>query len=57
MNIFAFFREHWFWGLLTLAVLAWYSSITLYVSYKGLFDIRDLLRNLAKDHAQKQVHK
>jgi hypothetical protein len=49
--------EHWFWWLLTAAVVIWYSTITVYVSYKGTHDIKEMLRNLAEDHAKKQVHK
>jgi hypothetical protein len=40
-------QNHWFWGLLTIACLAWYSTITIYVSIKGAGDIRDMLRRLA----------
>ena len=39
--------NHWFWGLLTLAVLVWYSTITVYVSFRGCFDIKHMLRELA----------
>lgn len=37
----------WFWSLLTIAALAWYSTITLYVAYRGLIDIKDMLRKLS----------
>ncbi len=50
-------NEHWFWWLLTAASVIWYSTITVYVTYKGIRDIRDMLRGLAEDHAKKQVHK
>jgi hypothetical protein len=49
--------NHWVWGILTLAVLAWYSTITVFVSYKGFHDIKEMLRNLAADHEKKEVHK
>jgi hypothetical protein len=39
--------NHWFWGLLTLAVLVWYSTITVYVAFKGVFDIQHMLQELA----------
>lgn len=39
-------REHWFWAALTLAVLLWYSTITVWVSIKGVFDIKGMLRRL-----------
>jgi hypothetical protein len=39
-------QEHWFWGGLTLAVLVWYSTITVYVAFKGVTDIKNMLRHL-----------
>ena len=48
---------HWFWLLLTVAVMVWYSTITVYVAYKGAHDIKHMLRNLKDDHARKQVHR
>ena len=38
--------EHWFWWLVTLAVLVWYSTVTIYVAVKGTLDIRQMLRRL-----------
>lgn len=49
--------DHWFWGLLALGVLAWYTTVTVYVGYKGAIDIKHMLRDLAADHARKQVRK
>jgi len=40
-------QHHPFWALLTLAVLGWYSSITIYVGIRGAFDIKHMLRTLA----------
>ncbi len=40
-------QNHWFWGLLTLACLVWYSTVTIYVAIKGAGDIRQMLRRLA----------
>jgi len=40
-------KEHWFWGGLTIACLAWYSTITIYIAFKGVGDIRSMLRRLA----------
>jgi hypothetical protein len=37
---------HWFWWLVTLAVLVWYSTVTIYVAFKGARDIRQMLRRL-----------
>jgi len=38
--------EHWFWWLLTVAVMVWYSTVTVYVAVKGTLDIRQMLRRL-----------
>jgi len=43
-------REHWFWFLLTAAVLLWYSTVTIYVSIKGALDIKQMLRRLRTRH-------
>lgn len=40
--------DHWFWGALTIACLAWYSTITIYVAIKGAADIREMLRRLSR---------
>jgi hypothetical protein len=37
-----------FWLLITIAVLVWYSTITVYVAIRGGFDIRDMLKRLGK---------
>jgi hypothetical protein len=39
--------EHWFWWLLTMACVIWYSTITIFVSFKGVKDIKQMLRRLA----------
>jgi len=38
--------EHWFWWLLTLACVGWYSTITVYVAIKGFADIKHMLTRL-----------
>ena len=35
-----------FWFCLTIATLAWYSCITVYVAIKGAADIKNMLRRL-----------
>ncbi len=45
-------RDHWFWGVTTLACLIWYSTITVYVSIKGVGDIRSMLRRLSNSQGQ-----
>jgi len=37
----------WFWSLLTIATLVWYSTITLLVTYRGFFDIQHMLKKLS----------
>jgi len=41
-------QNHWLWGILTLACLIWYSTVTIYVAIKGAGDIRSMLRRLAE---------
>ena len=40
--------KHWFWNLMSAAVIIWYSTITVYVAIKGWKDIKTMLSNLAK---------
>ena len=44
--------EHWFWWLLAMACVVWYSTITVYVGIRGCFDIKTMLRRLAERHAK-----
>lgn len=37
---------HWFWALVVLACLLWYSVMTVYVAVMGFFDIRGMLARL-----------
>jgi len=46
--------NHWFWGVLTLACLVWYSTITVYVAFKGAKDIKSMLKRLDDIHRQSQ---
>jgi GH15 family glucan-1,4-alpha-glucosidase len=36
-----------FWFLLTTACLVWYSTVTVYVAFKGAADIKNMLARLA----------
>jgi hypothetical protein len=47
--------QHWFWGALTIACVAWYSTITIYVAIKGAVDIKQMLARL--DNAGKEAAK
>jgi len=39
--------RHWFWWAMTAACVVWYSTITVYVAFKGIFDIRNMLKRLS----------
>jgi hypothetical protein len=47
MNPFDMLQNHPFWASMTLAVLIWYSTITVYVAIRGSMDIKHMLRRLA----------
>lgn len=38
---------HWFWAILVFATLFWYSTVTVFVAFKGLTDIRQMLEKLS----------
>ncbi len=46
--------EHWFWWFVTLAVLIWYSTVTICVAIKGALDIRQMLRRLKEGEARRE---
>lgn len=37
-----------FWFILTIAAVAWYTFVTAYVAFKGVADIREMLQNLLR---------
>jgi hypothetical protein len=43
--------EHFFWWLLTMACVVWYSTITIYVAVKGFVDIKEMLTRIEKKQA------
>jgi hypothetical protein len=45
----------WFW--LTWACVIWYSTVTVYVAIRGVFDIKHMLRKLEDDHRRESVEK
>jgi len=47
MDPIAMLSNHPFWAFLTLSVLAWYCSVTIYVAIRGTLDIKHMLRRLA----------
>ncbi len=38
--------KHWFWLALTIAVLVWYSTVTVYVAIRGALDVKQMLARL-----------
>jgi hypothetical protein len=40
--------DYWFWFLLTIACVVWYSTITVYVGIRGAGDIKHMLRDLGE---------
>jgi hypothetical protein len=48
-------RGHWFWAPMTAAVMLWYTTITIDVAIKGWQDIKNMLRDLGRDHKARQV--
>jgi hypothetical protein len=42
--------RHFLWWLITMACVVWYSTVTIYVAFKGVADIRNMLARLAKDN-------
>jgi hypothetical protein len=47
--------EHWFWLGLITACLVWYSTVTVYVAVKGIFDIQRMLDRLTQKKESDQV--
>ncbi len=43
---------HWFWGLITTAVVIWYATVVVYVAIKGVIDIKTMLARLNQAHQQ-----
>lgn len=39
---------HAFWWILTGAAMLWYSTVTIYVSIRGVHDIRGMLERLSE---------
>jgi hypothetical protein len=46
MMVVDMLKSHPFWGLLTIAVLVWYSTITVFVAIRGSIDIREMFKRL-----------
>jgi len=46
-EMFSSLDTHWFWVIMTVACLVWYSTITVYVAFKGFGDIRRMLKRMS----------
>lgn len=57
MNLTAMLTNHPFWGLLTLAVLVWYSTVTIYVGVRGVADIKSMLHKLKQGQDEADAEK
>ena len=44
-----------FWKLLTAACLIWYTTITVYVAFRGAADIRGMLKRLSESQRQRDL--
>jgi len=53
-GIMSMLQNHWFWGSVTLLCLVWYSTITIYVAFKGAKDIKSMLKRLEDSHRNSQ---
>ena len=48
-------QGHSIWFTVVWLCVIWYSTITIYVSVKGAFDIKHMLANLKKNHDKAQA--
>lgn len=48
--------KHWFWLLLTIACVVWYSTITVYVAIRGSIDIKEMLTSLGDKKAKRDAN-
>ncbi len=46
---------HWFWWILAMACVVWYSTITVYVAIKGAADIKHMLARLDATKAREEA--
>jgi len=45
--------QHGFWLILTVAVLVWYGTVTVYVAVRGALDVKGMLAQLKKKHTER----
>jgi hypothetical protein len=46
---------HWFWSLIALACIVWYSTVTIYIAYRGSLDIRSMLARLKDEQGDSET--
>jgi hypothetical protein len=44
-----------FWWLLTVASLVWYSTVTVYITIRGVMDIKHMLARLAQINDEQET--
>ncbi len=44
-----------FWWLMTAAALLWFSTVTVYVAFRGAYDIKHMLARLARLKAEDEA--
>jgi hypothetical protein len=44
--------EHGFWFILSIGCIGWYLAITGYIAFKGLFDIKSMLKNITQGQTE-----
>ena len=47
--------DHWFWFLLSMACVVWYSTITVYVAICGAKDIKNMFSRLSARQKQDAI--
>jgi len=47
--------QHWFWWLMAMACVVWYSTITVYVAIKGASDIKHMFARLDATKAREEA--
>lgn len=40
--------EHWIWWTMTMICIVWYSTVTVYVAFRGVADIKGMLGRLSQ---------
>jgi len=49
--------QHWFWWLMAMACVVWYSTITVYVAIKGAADIKHMFARLDATKKREEAEK